>query len=120
VYNCGRADNEATTAKLRELAKNILSRVEPRDLVGDREDWTLVDAFPYGDVYVLEQLWARLGMRELLPQLSRDVVSKYVRADRSNGLHSSWWPIGRVRPAPSCTATSSGFGRTCSSKARRS
>ena len=27
VYNCGRAGNEATTRKLRELAKNILARL---------------------------------------------------------------------------------------------
>ncbi len=82
VYNCGRAGDEATTNKLRDLAKNILSRVAPEELVAGREDWKLLDAWPYGDIYVLEQLWARLGMHKLLPKVARDVVSKYVRADQ--------------------------------------
>ena len=81
VYNCGRADDEATTTKLRELAKNILARVSPEQLTRGGEHWKLVDAWPFGDLYVLEQLWSRLGMASLLPEEARDTVSKYVRAD---------------------------------------
>ena len=84
VYNCGRANDEATTNKLRELAKNILSRVSPEELVKDRRDWRLLDCWPYGDIYVLEQLWARLGIQELLPKIARDVVSKCVDAEEKD------------------------------------
>ena len=81
VYNCGRAGDETTTRKLRELAKNILARVSPEELARAGENWKLIDAWPFGDLYVLEQLWARLGMPALLPEQTRDTVSKYVRAD---------------------------------------
>jgi hypothetical protein len=82
VHNCGRATDEATVSRLRELAKSILSRVAPEDLIKGQQGWKVVNAWPYGDIYVLEQLWARLGMQELLPKVARDVVSKYVRSDQ--------------------------------------
>lgn len=78
VYNCGRADNEQTRKRLQELARGILRRVSPEDLVRERTDWKLLDCWPYGDLYVLEQLWDRLGMHSLLPAMTRDTVSKYV------------------------------------------
>jgi hypothetical protein len=82
IYNFGRAEDEATTSKLRELAKNILHRVSPEDLVNDSRSWKLLDAWPFGDVYVLEQLWARLALPGMLPDVARDTVSKYVPADK--------------------------------------
>ena len=49
VYNCGRAGDETTTRKLRELAKNILARVSPEELARAGENWKLIDAWPFGD-----------------------------------------------------------------------
>jgi hypothetical protein len=66
IYNCGRADDPATTEQLRRLARSILRRCTPEAIVADQPDWQLVDAWPYGDVHVLEQLWQRLGIRDVL------------------------------------------------------
>ncbi len=56
LYSCGRADDPAVAERLRRLAKNILRRCSPGEIVADNPDWRLLDAWPYGDVYVLEQL----------------------------------------------------------------
>ena len=94
IYNFGRSDDEATTSKLRELAKSILHRVSPEDLVADSGNWKLLDAWPFGDIYVLEQLWAQLALPAMLPQVAHDMVSKYVPAERSecpsSGRASRW------------------------------
>jgi hypothetical protein len=66
VYNCGRSDDPAVAERLRRLAKNILRRCSPEEIVTDDPNWKLVDAWPYGDLYVLEQLWSRLGLAEIL------------------------------------------------------
>lgn len=62
VYNCGRADDEQVVERLRRLAKSILRRCSPDDIVADAPDWRLVCAWPYGDVYALEAVWRRLGI----------------------------------------------------------
>jgi len=80
LYNFGRSDEVATRDGLRDLARSILRRVAPDELVQHRDDRKLVDCWPYGDIYVLEQLWSRLGIRELLPKLARDNVSAHVKA----------------------------------------
>jgi hypothetical protein len=36
------------------------------DIVAEHPDWQVVNAWPYGDVYVLEALWARLGISEVV------------------------------------------------------
>ena len=80
LYNFGRADDAATREGLRDLARGILRRVAPDELVKHREDWKLINCWPYGDIYVLEQLWSRLGLRERLPKRATDDVSKHVEA----------------------------------------
>ena len=80
LYNFGRANEAATREGLRDLARSILRRVAPDELVKHRDDWKLVDCWPYGDIYVLEQLWSRLGLHELLPKLATDNVSRHVKA----------------------------------------
>jgi hypothetical protein len=62
VFNCGRANDPEVIERLRRLAKSILRRVSIDEIVGAGPDWRLVCAWPYGDVHVLEAIWARLGI----------------------------------------------------------
>ena len=62
VYNCGRADDPAVVERLRQLATSILRRCSPEEIVAAGGDWRLVCAWPYGEVYVLQALWQRLGI----------------------------------------------------------
>jgi hypothetical protein len=66
VYNFGRAGDPALTERLRKLAKSILRRCSPDEIVADEPGWRVVDAWPYGDIYVLEALWKRLGIGEVI------------------------------------------------------
>jgi transposase len=62
VYNCGRADDGEVVERLRRLAKSILRRCSPEQIVAEGGDWRLVCAWTYGDVYALEAVWRRLGI----------------------------------------------------------
>src|SRR6266568_1266486 len=62
VWNCGRADDPTIVERLRRLAKSILRRASPEEIVADSGDWQLVCAWPHGDVHVLESVWQRLGI----------------------------------------------------------
>ena len=69
VYNFGRADQVDGEA-LRRLAKSIL-RVFSGDVAkgavpAELGDVRVRDAWPYGGVYVLEQMWRELGMDKVL------------------------------------------------------
>lgn len=66
VFNCGRADDPAVAERLRRLARSILRRCAPEEIVAEHPDWRLIEAWPYGDVHVLEQLWQRLGIAEVI------------------------------------------------------
>lgn len=66
IYTCGRADDPKTADRLRRLAKSILKRCSPDEIVADNPAWKLVDAWPYGDLYVLEAIWKRLGIPEAI------------------------------------------------------
>jgi hypothetical protein len=68
VYNCGRADDPDAVERLRRLARSILRRFSPEDIVAQGNDWRLVCAWPYGDVYALEALWQRLGIDAIVRQ----------------------------------------------------
>jgi len=70
IYNCGRADDEATTERLRRLARSILRRCAPEEIVAENPAWKLLDAWSYGDLYVLEQLWGRVGIGEVLREVA--------------------------------------------------
>jgi len=69
LYNCGRADDEQVTERLRRLARSILRRCAPEEIVAQDPSWRLLDAWPYGDVHVLEQLWQRLGIGEVIAEV---------------------------------------------------
>jgi len=71
VHSFGRVDDPAAVEELRKLAQSILRRISPEDLRTELPGWKLVDAWPYGDVWVLEQLWRRLGIAEAILKRSR-------------------------------------------------
>jgi transposase len=67
VYNCGRADDVAVTERLRKLAASILRRCSPEEIVAAGSgQLRLVCAWPYGEVYVLQALWQRLGIDQVI------------------------------------------------------
>jgi hypothetical protein len=70
VYNWGRSDDPAVAERLRRLARGILRRYAPEEIIREAPTWTLLDAWPHGDVYVLEQLWRRLGIGEEITRLA--------------------------------------------------
>jgi hypothetical protein len=61
-YNCGRGDDPQAVERLRRLARSILRRYAPEEIVAEAPEWSLICAWPYGDVYVLDALWRRLGI----------------------------------------------------------
>jgi len=71
IYNCGRADDPVTVEQLRGLARSIVRRCSPEEIAAGSPEFRLIDAWPYGPTYVLEQIWARLGMAEVLRQAQR-------------------------------------------------
>jgi transposase len=68
IYNCGRADDPEVHERLQRLARSILKRCSPEEIVADSSDWRLVDAWPYGDLYALVSLWKELGIAEVIAE----------------------------------------------------
>ena len=66
VHTFGRADDPAVVEQLRRLARSILKRCAPEDVVGADGQWQLIQAWPYGALYVLETLWRRLGIAQVI------------------------------------------------------
>jgi hypothetical protein len=71
VHDCGRVDDPEVVERLRRLAKSILRRCSPEEVVADDPSWRVVDAWPYGDIYVLEALWRRLGIAGIVDRRAR-------------------------------------------------
>ena len=71
VYSFGRGDDPAVRERLRTLARSILRRVAPEEILALRPEWQLRDAWPYGDLYVLEALWQQLGLPARLAALTQ-------------------------------------------------
>lgn len=69
LYNGGRAEDPAVAERLRRLARSILRRCSPEEIIAEDPAWRVCNAWPYGDIYVLEQLWQRLGMAEVLREV---------------------------------------------------
>jgi transposase len=65
VYNFGRAD-QLDGEKLRRLAKSILRLFDGEAALAAEPDVRVIDAWPYGAVYVLEQLWRELEIDKVL------------------------------------------------------
>jgi transposase len=66
IHNFGRAEDPEVVERLRRLARSILKRCAPEEIVADQPDWQLIDAWPYGDLYVLDALWRELGISEVI------------------------------------------------------
>lgn len=69
LFNCGRADDPAVAERLRRLARSILRRCSPEEIVAENPSWRLVNAWPYGDLHVLEQLWRRVGFDAVIEEI---------------------------------------------------
>ena len=66
LFNCGRADDPQVAERLRRLARSILRRCSPEEIVAESPDWRFIDSWPYGDLYVLEFLWQKLGIHDAI------------------------------------------------------
>jgi hypothetical protein len=66
LYNCGRAEDPRTAERLKTLAQSILKRCDPEEIVQHSAHWRLIDTWPYGALYVLEALWQRLGIADVI------------------------------------------------------
>ena len=82
LYNCGRADDEKAVERLRRLARSILKRCSPEELARNDPGIRVLNAWTYGDLYVLEQLWERSGLAEVIGELAeaRDLEFPLERA----------------------------------------
>lgn len=69
LVNFGRADDPATIERLKKVARSLLRRAEPEALA-EAEGWKLLDAWPHGPTYVLEQLWDEVGLRATFTELA--------------------------------------------------
>lgn len=75
LYNFGRVE-EATRERLRRLARSILRRCSPEEVVAADPSFVLEDAWRHGGLYVLEALWERLGLREVVARCARQERSR--------------------------------------------
>ena len=55
--------------KSTRLARSILKRCSPEELVANNTALRVVDTWPYGDLYVLEHQWQWAGLPELITEL---------------------------------------------------
>ena len=69
VYNFGRAEDPEAIERLRRLAHSIRKRLSPEEIVAEDPSWQLINAWPYGDLYVLEALWRRLGFDAVIAEV---------------------------------------------------
>lgn len=81
VYTCGRANDAEVVERLRRLAKSILRRCPPEELVGG--DGRLICAWPYGDLSVPETIWKQLGIDAIVRQ---QAGTRHLRVDVERAL----------------------------------
>ena len=77
LYTFGRVDDPAVVERLRKLAHSILRRCSPEEIVAEMPDWRLVDAWPYGPVFVLEALWKQVGIDAIVADLTRRLKVRF-------------------------------------------
>ncbi|MBM4109694.1 MAG: IS1634 family transposase [Phycisphaerae bacterium] len=70
VLGLGRVDDPESRERLTRIARGILRRTAPEDFA-EQSGWTLVDSWPYGDTYVLQALWSRLGLDCVIERAAR-------------------------------------------------
>lgn len=83
LYNFGRAD-KLDNNKLKRLAESILRAVGDREVRGQNAEIKLHEAWSFGGIWVLEQLWNQLGLGKILKQQrqkhKKETVERYERA----------------------------------------
>jgi transposase len=72
IHNCGRSDDPEAVERLRRLARSIIRRCSPEEIVADDPAFRLLDAWPFGPAYVLEKIWQRLGIGEVLARVQKE------------------------------------------------
>jgi hypothetical protein len=79
---CGRAEDPKTAERLRNLARSILKTCDPAEIGQHSAQWRVVEAWPYGPLYVLEALWQRLGLADSIadPLQGRHIDCAVARA----------------------------------------
>ena len=99
LYNCGRADDEKAVERLRRLARSILKRCSPVELALGDPGIRVLDAWTYGDLYVLDQLWERSGISEVIGEVAeaRHVGFPLERAIFALVAHRALAPASRLR-----------------------
>jgi transposase len=75
VYSFGRADQLDQQA-LRRLAASILRVCDDASVRAPGDDVTVRDAWPYGGVYVLEQIWRQLGVDKVLARCAKEAGTR--------------------------------------------
>ena len=82
VSTGGRAEDPQTAERLRQLAQSLLKKCAPHELVAQDPPWRVLDPWPFGALYVLEAVWKRLGLPEVIsePLASRKVDFALERA----------------------------------------
>jgi hypothetical protein len=53
---------------VRNLAHSILKKCAPHDIVEQNPQWRLLDTWPFGTLYVLEAIWKRLGIPDVIAE----------------------------------------------------
>jgi hypothetical protein len=71
LYNFGQLHDPRTKEQLKKLVVSLKSRLSPDELVDDLPGFRVLDAWPYGALYVLETLWKRLGLGQVIEKHSR-------------------------------------------------
>jgi transposase len=71
IYSFGRADQLDREA-LQRLASSILRVCDDASVRKPNEDLTVRDAWPYGGVYVLEQIWQQLEIDRVLTRCAKE------------------------------------------------
>jgi hypothetical protein len=100
IYNFGRAD-QVDGEKLRRLAASIL-RVFGGDAAqvaaSEGGDVRVHDAWPYGGVYVLEQLWRELGIDQVIREQakSKRTAAAFERALFAMVANRALWPCSKL------------------------
>jgi Transposase DDE domain len=69
VHTFGRAEDPAVIERLRALAQSLLKRCAPSEIAAQDGQWRLIHAWPHGDLYVLEALWQRLGISDVIAEV---------------------------------------------------
>ena len=70
VHNFGRAE-QLDGAALQRLARSILRVVPGEEALGAEPDVALLEAWPYGGLYVLEALWRELELDTVVGEQAR-------------------------------------------------